>query len=446
MRLQLSLIELAGGGANSSGDTSSLVNKVAAVAAKKSATTEKFWILEDLWAQLTSAGIGDKIADGITFLIACAVLVLLVWMIDVIVVRIALVTIQNISEHSKTKLDDYLLHRKFFHRLFHLLPLLVVLLTCNTLFQGFSEGLLMAVTLITQSLIIFVVLTVIFSLLNALNDRYLEKPQAQQRSITGYIQVAKIILAFLAVILIIARLTQKDPTNLLAGLGAAAALLSLVFKDTIMGFVASIQLSAQDMVRPGDWIEMPSKHADGIVLDMTVSSVKVQNWDNTITLIPIYSMITDSFTNWRGMEDSAGRRFVRYININIESIKIANQTLLSQLKANETVEPRYEQMVKLARESSPEALTNMALYRAFIQLFLQHHPKVNQQSSIFVRYTGESTEKGLRVEIYAYSLEKSASQFDAVHRSVVEYVVAVAPLFDIILFQAPTGVDFQKMV
>lgn len=447
--LQLQLLGLGGssGSVQTAIDTTGSWEAARVAEAKTAAMEPKFWLIEDLWQFLQRSGLGEKFSDLLAFIAACALIFVIVWVVDRVITKILLSTIKRYSKKSKTKIDDRLMEHKFFNRLFHLIPLLIILLSVKVLFTGFNVGLIVAVKTITGALIIFVLLLVCFSLLNAFNAAYQEKNQnSTRKSIKGYTQVAKIILSFIASILIISMLLDKNPSNLLAGLGAAAALLSLVFKDTILGFVASIQLSAQDMVRPGDWIEMPSKNADGVVLDINVNSVKVQNWDNTVTMIPIYSMVSDSFTNWRGMENSQGRRFVRYININLDCIKLVTPELLESLGSDLTTGPAMEKTLALAHESSgSDTLTNVSLFRAFIELFLRNHPKINHDLLIFVRYKGDSTEKGLLVEIYAFSTEKEAAKYDVVHRSVIEYVVATAPLFGIRLFQAPSGDDFRNM-
>lgn len=405
----------------------------------------KFWLIEDLWQILHGIGIGERMVDLITFISATAILVLLIWLIDVIVIRVALVAIKRASKNTKTSWDDVLVERKFFARLLQLLPLVALLWLTKIILQGFSPWMVTFFENLTKAAITIVVLLTFYAFLDSWNIIFARGPAGQQKSIKGYIQVTKIVLGFIAAILVISILGDKDPSSLLLGLGTAAALLSLVFKDTILGFVASIQLSAQDMVRPGDWIEMPSKNADGTVLDININSVKVKNWDNTITMIPIYSMVSDSFTNWRGMEDSSGRRFVRYFYINIASVRIASDEFLESLAADPITGPRFDEFSKMARHSSPEALTNMALLRADIEIFLRSHPDINDELPLYVRYRQEISDKGVGVELYAFSREKSAEGFDAVHRSVVEYVVAVAPIFNIVLFQSPSGQDFRKI-
>lgn len=415
--------------------------------AKESADKAKFWVIDDLWHLLREFGIGVGIANLLAFAAACLVLAAMVWLIDTVIVNISLHYIKRAIAKSSTDIDDIFVEQKFFSRLLKLFPLVIVLFTANIIFAGFAEGMILLVEIITKSLIIISSLLVCYSLMNTWNEIYNRKPQAQQKSIKGYIQVAKIVLGFIAGILIVATLVQKDASTLFLGLGTAAALFSLVFKDTILGFVASIQLSAQDMVRIGDWISMPSKDADGTVLDINVNSVKVQNWDNTVTMIPIYSMVSESFTNWRGMEQSDGRRFVRYIYVNMESVKFADANFLAKINRSKVVESHFDALCELAEKSSPgDTLTNLALLRAHIELFLRNNPKINDTLPLYVRYKQEVSDKGIGIEIYAFSHVKSANEYDAVHRSVVEYVIASAPLFDIVLFQSPSGMDFQRLV
>lgn len=416
----------------------------ARAAAKTASENQKFWIVEDIWRMLRDIGLGEGLANLAAFILACAILCAVVWLLNMVVVKISLSAIKKHSARSKNKLDDILVTRKFFSRLFQMILVIIMLHLDNIIFAGFSASMILAFDLILKALITIMVLLVIYSLLNTWNDMSVKRLEAQQKSIKSYLQVAKIILAFAAGIIVISILAQKDPSNLFLGLGATAAIFSLVFKDTILGFVASIQLTAQDMVRPGDWIEMPSKNADGTVLEMNVNSVKVQNWNNTITMIPIYAMVSESFTNWRGMEQSEGRRFVRYIYINMESVCFATDELLEKLATNAVTSALCDQCIALAHRSSPDTLTNLALFRADIELFLRSHSDINDELPLYVRYKSEISDKGIGVEIYAFSREKEAQTYDAVHRSVVEYVVAVAPLFDIELFQSPSGADLRR--
>lgn len=425
-------------------DTASVFSQES-VTAQTIADNSKFWLVEHFWQFLHRLGVSAPFADLITFLTAALVLAGLVWLVDFAIIKVSLMAIKRRAEKSKTTIDDILVEQKFFSRLLQLVPLLVILILSRIIFAGFDETMILYVRLVTLSIIVVVLLNVIYSLLNSWNILYIRRPQSSQKSIKGYLQVAKIILGFIAGIVILSIMLQKDPSNLFVGLGATAALFSLVFKDTILGFVASIQLSAQDMVRPGDWIEMPSKNADGTVLDINVNSVKVQNWDNTITMIPIYSMVSESFTNWRGMEQSSGRRFVRRFYINIDSISFASVELLALLREHPITSATFVQSQTLARRSSTDnTLTNLSLFRAHLEIYLREHPKVNDQLPLYVRYLSEITEKGVGLELYAFSKDKEAQLFDSVHRSVVEYVLALSGLFEIRLFQNFTGVVVSK--
>lgn len=405
----------------------------------------KFWIVEDLWQWFHSHGIGPGWSNGLTFLTVCATLALAVWLVDFIISHFVIGFIERRVRRNKNRIGEILYERKFFDRALYLVPLGVLLIGLETFFRGFTPELNTVARIITECVIIFTLLLVFFSMLDALNDAYQRSPEAQKRSIKGYIQICKIILAFFATILIVADILQKNPASLLVGLGAAAAVLSLVFRDTLLGFVASIQLSAQDMVRPGDWIEMPGKQANGIVLDINLNSVKVQNWDNTVTMIPIYSMVSESFINWRGMETSGGRRFICRFFLDVGSLVPADDELLRRIETDPATTAESKATIELARSSSPQHLTNLALFRAHIEVWLFRNPRLNHKMLTFARYLSDMTDKGIGFEVYAFTNNTEDEYvFDAVRRSVVEYVIACVPVFGLRLFQSPTGTDIAE--
>ena len=282
--------------------------------------TEKFLLLQSLESYLQKTGLSPAGASAFTLLATFAVLALLVWVLDRLGTKVLLGLIRHAVSKTETLWDDHLLQHKFFPRLIELATAGGLLALVRTVFSGYGPALIGAITLVLRVYMTVVGALMIGALLNTVNDIYESKPQSRRKSIRGYIQTAKIVVWIIAGILIVSILIGRDPTDLLLGLGASAALVSLVFKDTILGFVASIQLSAQDMIRPGDWIEMPSKGADGVVSEINVNSVKVRNWDNTMTMIPIYSLVSESFTNWRNMEESAGRRFKRPLRIDATTV------------------------------------------------------------------------------------------------------------------------------
>ncbi len=399
----------------------------------------KFWKVEDLWQFLYRIGMGEKWIDLITFALVCLVLLGLAALLYRIAQHFIHTFVRTQTHRHGWKLGAILIEKKVLRRSIRLLPLVVILSLDDLFFQGFDPKVVTTFGLIMQSLLTYYCLMVTYSLLDAWLELLLSRPSAQNRSIKGYFQVTKIVLALAAGIIIISILIQKSPATLLVGLGATAAIITLVFKDTILGFVASIQLSAQDMVRLGDWIEMPCKNADGVVLDINVNSVKVQNWNNTITMIPIYSMVSESFTNWRGMEESKGRRFVRYFYIDNRSISLADEELLQKLEQHPLTADSFKQSYELCVKYSPAgaaAVSNMSLFRAYFELFLKAHPQVNETLPAYVRYIeNKDSGLGLGLEIYAFTYLKDAALYDTVHRGVMEHLLATLPLFGLKTFQ-----------
>ena len=295
--------------------------------------TEKFLLLQSLESYLQKTGLSPAGASAFTLLATFAVLALLVWVLDRLGTKVLLGLIRHAVSKTETLWDDHLLRHKFFPRLIELATAGGLLALVRTVFSGYGPALIGAITLVLRVYMTVVGALMIGALLNTVNDIYESKPQSRRKSIRGYVQTAKIVVWIIAGILIVSILIGRDPTDLLLGLGASAALVSLVFKDTILGFVASIQLSAQDMIRPGDWIEMPSKGADGVVSEINVNSVKVRNWDNTMTMIPIYSLVSESFTNWRNMEESAGRRFKRPLRIDATTVSTLSEEELTDRRS-----------------------------------------------------------------------------------------------------------------
>ncbi|MCK4853828.1 MAG: mechanosensitive ion channel, partial [Bacteroidales bacterium] len=292
--------------------------------------------------------------------------------------------------------------------------------------------------------------------INALHQIYLTTPISQGRPIKGYVQVVKIIIYFIAIILIIASLTKESPGKLLTGLGAMAAVLMLVFKDTILGFVASIQLSANKMVVPGDWISMPSHNADGTVLDISLNTVKVQNWDKTIATVPTYALVSESFQNWKGMEESGGRRIKRSINIDMNSVRFVDDELADRFKKiqflKDYVVSREAEIIKYNEEHKIDGsilvngrrMTNLGTFRKYIEEYLHRHPKIHNDMTFLVRQL-QPDERGLPIEIYVFSNDQAWANYEAIQADIFDHILAVIPEFELRVFQSPSGRDFQNL-
>ena len=312
---------------------------------------------------------------------------------------------------------------------------------------------------IERASLIYIVIVVILSIdsfINALHEIYLSMPVSEGRPIKGYIQVVKIIIYFIGIILMIAIIARESPKTLLTGLGAMAAVMMLVFKDTILGFVASIQLSANKMVRPGDWIEMPSHNADGDVIDITLNTVKVQNWDKTITTIPTYALVSESFRNWKGMELSGGRRIKRSINIDMNTVRFVDSEMAQKLKKihllEEYIDIRLEEIRKYNEDNQVDdtvlvngrRMTNLGTFRIYVEQYLKNHPRIHQGLTMLVRHL-QPTETGLPIEIYVFSNDQAWGNYESIQADIFDHILAVIPEFGLRVFQAPTGRDFRAL-
>ena len=405
---------------------------------------------------------GTGLSDGMQIFIENATIILaiviLAFLADYIVKRIIITTITRLAKRSRNDWDDVFVKQRVFNRLAHLAPALIVFYSLRFVFDG--EGAVNLVTFlenITQAYMVIVVLLVVDALLNALHEIYTKLPVSQGRNIKGYVQVVKIIVYFAAVIIIISIFSGKAPNALLTGLGAMAAVLMLVFKDTILGFVASIQLSANKMVNVGDWISMPKYNADGDVIDISLNTVKVQNWDKTIATIPTYALVSESFHNWKGMEQSGGRRIKRSINIDMNSVTFLSKSQIEKLrkfyllkdyigeKEKEIAEYNQSLQMEEGTVTNGRKMTNLGTFRKYLEEYLRRHPMIHQDMTFLVRHL-QPTDKGLPVEIYVFSKDQAWANYEKIQADIFDHILAILPEFDLHVFQNPTGKDFQRML
>jgi miniconductance mechanosensitive channel len=398
-------------------------------------------------------------------------LLLVAWLALVVSRFIILVVARRISRRTSTEWDDILLKKKVFHSIAHLIPAFIFYHSSNFASPGilfpeaeataeqlhqlasdFYPGLGLVLLKWIKLYFIAVAVSIISTFLNAVNGIYQTTRYAHSRSIRGYVQLVKILLYFIAAILVISVILGKDPTVLIAGLGAMAAVLLLVFKDTILGFVASIQLSANDMVKIGDWIEMPGHRADGTVIDITLNTVKVQNWDRTITTIPTYALVSESFNNWKGMQESGGRRIKRAVYIDVNSIRFCNADMLARFGQFELIKDyvgakeeeirKYNSERNLAEEDviSGRRQTNVGIFRKYLENYLKNNQRIRQDMTFLVRQL-QPGEKGLPIEIYVFSRETAWADYENLQSDIFDHVLAVIPEFGLRVFQAPSGSD-----
>ncbi len=380
-------------------------------------------------------GISDSISNIIIVTIIVIAIFILAWIANFVAKRIILVILYFIVKKSKTTWDDIIFERKVFNRLSLIAPAAVIYHTIKLPLAGYPEFENLIQTLCLVYMVI-VSLMVLLSFIDALHEIYLTIPVSKERTIKGYLQVVKIILYVIITIVIISILSGVPAKNLFTGLGAMAAVLMLVFKDTILGLVASIQLSANDMLKPGDWIEMPAKKADGTVIDISLTTVKVQNWDKTIVTIPTYALVSESFTNWRGMEQSEGRRIKKTFNIDVNTVHFCDAELIGKLGKMSLLDSFFN----LNKENN---FTNLTIFRFYIEEYLRRFPFVNLDMTILSTITSSDGGNGIVVQYVAFLKEKAGIPFEKHQSLIFEHFIAILKEFDLKMFQAPTGNDLR---
>lgn len=360
--------------------------------------------------------------------------------------KILIRLISNLFKKTSTKLDDILIEKGFLNRLSNLIPLIIF----YNLFNHFYGDYLI-INRLALALIAIVVILSTNSLLNAFNEIYNQSKYSDKINIKSYFQILRLVLNLFGLIIVVSIFSGQSPFYLLSGLGALTAVLMLVFKDTILSFVSSIQISSNDLFKVGDWVEAPEFGADGDVIDIGLHTIKIQNWDKTISIIPTHKLIDSSFKNWRGMSDSGGRRIKRSINIDINSIKFCNHELIEKFKAvniiSEYINTKLSEIdshnADLNSKSliNGRALTNIGTYRAYIKAYLKNNKHIHNDMTFLVRQLSP-TEKGLPIEIYVFSNNTNWIEYEEIQSDIFDHLLSVLNQFELQIYQYPSGSDF----
>lgn len=350
--------------------------------------------------------------------------------------------LKKLAQKTRNKFDDYIFERKLPARIANIVPAFVVYFMLP---MAFSKEMFLY-SLLEKMSLVYIVATIMRAfggLVTALSDMAQNSPRIKNRPLKGLFQTIQVIIIFIGIIIIIAILVDKSPATLIAGLGASAAILSLVFKDSLVGLISGIQLSWNDMLRPGDWITMPSKNIDGVVFEVSLNTVKIRNFDNTILTIPPMMLMTDSFQNWRGMTESPGRRIMRSVNIDMYSVGFADEALTARVSAQYPVIDEY---VKNRTEEDKKRgeCTNLKLFRVYMEWYLRNLPNVAKSETLMVRYLAATTE-GIPMQVYFFSSNKVWEYYEAFAADVIEHLLAVIPQFDLRIYQRASGVDMRNM-
>ena len=357
--------------------------------------------------------------------------------------------------HLITKLKfanhDIMSQHSVIRRIANIVPAIVIMNGIVTV-PHLSAKMVSFVQMAAQAFIFLTIALAIGELLNIFNLVYQRNPKSRNKPIKGYLQLIKLIIFIVCGLMILGTFLKKDVFTLLAGFGAMAAVLMLVFQNTILSLVASVQISSYDMVRIGDWIEMPSLNADGDVIDMSLHTITVQNFDKTFTTIPTNKLVTDTFKNWRGMSQAGIRRIKRSLYIDQSSVHFMSEAEQSKLKefllldqyldhkSTELIE--FNQKLSNTSPCNQRRLTNIGTFRAYVELYLNQHPNISKHQSLIVRQL-QPTEKGLPLEIYAFSNQIAWKDYEAIQSDIFDHLIAILPEFGLKVYQAPSGYDMQ---
>ncbi|SKB49633.1 mechanosensitive ion channel family protein [Macellibacteroides fermentans] len=408
--------------------------------------------------KLLNFGTSVSVADYLDNFAVLLIIILLALAVDYICRYILLGAFKKFAKKTTNQLDDLIIEKKIINKGMHIIPSILIFTMLPLAYPSPADKeILVLLQKLCQIYIITVSLLFINSLLNLgvelfhRNDKFKDKP------LKGFVQIVQVILFSVGIILLISILINESPSTIFTGIGASAAILMLVFKDTILGFVAGIQLSANDMLRVDDWISMPKYGADGTVIEITLNTVKVKNFDNTISTIPPYALISESFQNWRGMRESPGRRIKRSINLDMNSVKFCTPKMLEKYRKisllagyiddTENKLQTYNQTNQIDNTIlvNGRRQTNLGVFRAYLQRYLESLPEVNKEMICMVRHL-QPTEKGIPMELYFFSSIKDWVIYETIQADVFDHVLAVIPEFDLQIFQELSGSDVRMFV
>jgi miniconductance mechanosensitive channel len=421
------------------------------------------------------AGLPDTLLGLIGGLL---ILVLLMALSNWFTTRIIRATVRRLAARTKSTWDDRIIERKVFARLAHVVPAVLAYYGIGLALgvtpadiasaadpdatAATSAGLVLAATLVQRISLAFIVVTaaVAFSsFLEAANDIYNESySESKSRPIKGYLQVVSLVAYIGAGVIVVSLLAQVSPVAFLSGLGALTAVLMLLFKDTILSLVASIQIMSNDMIRIGDWVEVPQSNADGDIIDIALHTVKIQNWDKTISTIPTHKFIGESFKNWRGMSESGGRRIKRAIKLDVNTIRFLTEDEIEHLSRFEVLRDYMKQKKgSLAEHAASQAaadsdsiperrgLTNIGTFRAYVVNYLKAHPMIHSDMTLLVRQLDPGPQ-GVPIEIYCFSNDTDWVNYEDLQGDIFDHLFALLPEFGLRAFQEPAGSDFAKLV
>lgn len=386
----------------------------------------------EVWLQ--QMGVAEDYIMLVVHTVAILIVLLMAVVVDKVCKRIIIPVVRKVTKKTESDWDDYLLSDEVLRNVCRLVPPMVVYAMIPLALQG-EPGLVSFILKVCWIYITIVGVKLMCVFISSVYDISSRHEKLKDHSLKGFYQMLKLVVVCIGAIIVISTIIDKNPVAVLTGLGAGTAILMLVFQDTIKGLVAGIQLMVNDMLRPGDWITMPKYGADGDVMEVTLTTVKVRNWDKTITTVPPYALVNDSFQNWRGMFDIGGRRVKRSINIDMNTIRFCTPEELENFRKQPWME---------GFEATGNEEVNLYIFRHYVEYYLRNHPQVNQEMIMLVRQM-QPTAQGLPIELYFFSADTAWIRYEHLQGEVFDHVLAMLHIFDLKVFQSPTGEDVQKL-
>ena len=414
----------------------------------------ELWVIKNL----NHLGIEEQYSSYCYIAIAFLVILSIGWIANLVVKKFIVEILRSVAKRTNTKLGEYLLQESFFLRLSHLAPAFVISTLSEFVFHNYPVFNGFIAVLVNLYLVV-IILWVIDALVDTLYKLYEESSLSTKLPLKGICQAVKIVVNVTGIIFILSILLDKSPLYFFSGLGALTAVLLLVFKDVILGLVAGIQLTANNMVRKGDWVEMPKYGADGDVIDVALTTIKIQNWDKTITTIPAHALVSDAFKNWRGMSESGGRRIKRSIYLDLSSVRFLKESEVLELERIELLKDYLsgkrsdigEEGLDLEEHGlaapllNGRNLTNSGTFRAYCIEYLRAHPSIHQKGMTFLIRQLAPTEKGLPIEIYVFVNDVRWIEYEAIQSDIFDHLLAALPVFNLRAFQLPSDASFAHL-
>ncbi len=419
------------------------------------AATDPTQIYQFTYQLLLNWGLPETAARYINLFIQLGLFLVVLWAVYAVSRGVLRSLLSRMARNTKTKFDDYLINNRAPAKLARIIPLSLASSLIPVVLTGFPGWISIAGKLI-GILLVFAWIAFFRSLFRSVRDHLRTKASFQDKPLESYLQVIDIFLFFIAGIILFTALTGQSPWAFLTAMGAASAILMLVFKDTILGFVASIQVSTNDMVRVGDWIEMPKYGADGDVVEINLNTVKVRNWDKTISTIPTYYLITDSVKNWRGMQETGGRRIKRAIHIKISSIRYVTPEELAELRKiqllTDYIDGRQQEIDKFNAESGADRtmpvngrnMTNVGLFRQYINRYAEVNPQIRKDMTFLVRQLSPS-EHGLPIELYMFTADTRWAVYEGIMADLFDHLLSAIKYFNLEVFESPASDDIRNL-